>query len=49
LQENGQMPTQKQAIERAETWRPWRAYATLFLWKSLELVREEKYISPENS
>ena len=48
LQESGQMPTQKQAIARAETWRPWRAYATLFLWKSLELVREEKYTSLEN-
>ena len=42
LQENGKMPTAKQAIERAETWRPWRAYATLFLWKGLEFVREEE-------
>jgi len=42
LQENGKMPTQKQTIERAEAWRPWRAYATLFLWKSLDLLREEK-------
>lgn len=42
LQENGQMPTAKQAIARAEAWRPWRAYATLFLWKGLELPREEQ-------
>lgn len=41
LRENGQMPTSKQAIARAEAWRPWRAYATLFLWKSLEFQREE--------
>ncbi len=42
LQENGQMPTQKQAIARAEAWRPWRAYATLFLWKGLELACEKR-------
>jgi AraC family transcriptional regulator of adaptative response / DNA-3-methyladenine glycosylase II len=24
------------ALERAEAWRPWRAYAVLHLWKSLE-------------
>ena len=46
LQVNGKMPTKVQAIERAEAWRPWRAYATLFLWKGLELVREEKKIPP---
>ena len=46
LQVNGKMPTKMQAIERAEAWRPWRAYATLFLWKGLELVRKEKKISP---
>ena len=42
LRENGQMPTPKQVLERAEAWRPWRAYATLFLWKGLELAREEE-------
>jgi len=46
LQVNGKMPTKVQVIERAEAWRPWRAYATLFLWKGLELVREEKKIPP---
>jgi AraC family transcriptional regulator of adaptative response / DNA-3-methyladenine glycosylase II len=24
------------ALERAEAWRPWRAYAVLHLWKTLE-------------
>ena len=24
------------AFEAAESWRPWRAYAVLHLWKSLE-------------
>jgi AraC family transcriptional regulator of adaptative response / DNA-3-methyladenine glycosylase II len=28
--------TQKQAQERAEPWRPWRAYAVLRLWNTLE-------------
>lgn len=42
LQENGHMLTPKQVIERAEDWRPWRAYATLFLWKSLELAQQKK-------
>lgn len=41
LQENSKMPTPKQAIARAEAWQPWRAYATLFLWKSLELTHGE--------
>ena len=26
----------KRVLERAEAWRPWRAYAALHLWKSLE-------------
>jgi AraC family transcriptional regulator of adaptative response / DNA-3-methyladenine glycosylase II len=26
----------REALERAEAWRPWRAYAVLHLWKSLE-------------
>jgi AraC family transcriptional regulator of adaptative response / DNA-3-methyladenine glycosylase II len=24
------------ALDRAQAWRPWRAYAVLHLWKSLE-------------
>ena len=27
----------EQALERAESWRPWRAYATLHLWSLLEV------------
>lgn len=34
---NGRLPTPKEAIQRAETWRPWRAYATLYLWKLVEM------------
>jgi AraC family transcriptional regulator of adaptative response / DNA-3-methyladenine glycosylase II len=26
----------RRALQRAEEWRPWRAYAVLHLWKSLE-------------
>lgn len=29
--------TAKQALARAEAWRPWRAYAALLLWQSLKL------------
>jgi AraC family transcriptional regulator of adaptative response / DNA-3-methyladenine glycosylase II len=29
------------ALERAEHWRPWRAYAVLHLWKSLEKTKEK--------
>ena len=30
----GQRPTPKQLLERAERWRPWRAYAARHLWAS---------------
>jgi AraC family transcriptional regulator, regulatory protein of adaptative response / DNA-3-methyladenine glycosylase II len=29
------LPSEKQVIERAATWRPWRTYATLHLWQTL--------------
>jgi AraC family transcriptional regulator of adaptative response / DNA-3-methyladenine glycosylase II len=29
-------PAAKAALAYAENWRPWRAYAVLHLWKSLE-------------
>ena len=28
--------------KRAEAWRPWRAYATMYLWKSLVLKQKEE-------
>jgi AraC family transcriptional regulator of adaptative response / DNA-3-methyladenine glycosylase II len=31
-----QQPQPKLALAAAEAWRPWRAYAVLHLWKSLE-------------
>ncbi len=30
--ENGERPSAKALLARAETWRPWRAYAALHLW-----------------
>lgn len=32
----------KQVLQIAEAWRPWRAYAVMHLWKSLETLQEEK-------
>ena len=32
LQRGDKRPTPKQIIERAENWRPWRAYAAIYLW-----------------
>jgi AraC family transcriptional regulator of adaptative response / DNA-3-methyladenine glycosylase II len=32
----------RQALDAAERWRPWRAYAVLHLWKSLEKPKETK-------
>src|ERR1700687_2774538 len=29
-------PSAARALQRAEAWRPWRAYSVLHLWKSLE-------------
>lgn len=36
LPENGKL-TPAQLEKRAESWRPWRAYATLYLWSSLSM------------
>ena len=33
---DGANASARSALERAEAWRPWRAYAVLHLWKSLE-------------
>ncbi len=41
LMDDGKMPTPAQVVKRAEAWRPWRAYATLFLWKLSELSTEK--------
>jgi AraC family transcriptional regulator, regulatory protein of adaptative response / DNA-3-methyladenine glycosylase II len=32
----GQRQTERQLIARASEWKPWRSYATMLLWKSLE-------------
>ena len=34
LQEGGTRPTPKQVRRRAEAWRPWRAYAAIYLWRA---------------
>ncbi|WP_308368142.1 MULTISPECIES: AlkA N-terminal domain-containing protein [unclassified Microbulbifer] len=36
LGENGEKAKPKQALARAENWRPWRAYGALLLWQSLK-------------
>ena len=33
LQEGDTRPTAKQVAARAEAWRPWRAYAAIYLWQ----------------
>jgi len=33
LQEGGTRPTVRQVTVRAEAWRPWRAYAAIYLWQ----------------
>ena len=35
LTTNGEKPKQKDIQQLAEQWRPWRAYATIYLWQSL--------------
>jgi 3-methyladenine DNA glycosylase/8-oxoguanine DNA glycosylase len=32
LQDGQRRPTEKEARERADAWRPWRAYAAIYLW-----------------
>lgn len=34
LSEGNKQPSLKQIRQRAEKWRPWRAYATMYLWQS---------------
>ncbi|MBI2214331.1 MAG: DNA-3-methyladenine glycosylase 2 family protein [Acidobacteria bacterium] len=35
LADNGTLPSERRVVERAEPWRPWRAYASMWLWGSL--------------
>lgn len=39
LGSDGEKTRPKQALARAESWRPWRAYGALLLWQSLTLTR----------
>jgi AraC family transcriptional regulator of adaptative response / DNA-3-methyladenine glycosylase II len=32
LARRGRMPSEREALARAERWRPWRAYAAITLW-----------------
>jgi AraC family transcriptional regulator of adaptative response / DNA-3-methyladenine glycosylase II len=34
LAEGGERPTPRQVAARAENWRPWRAYAAIYLWQA---------------
>ncbi|GHF84950.1 DNA-3-methyladenine glycosylase 2 family protein [Thalassotalea marina] len=37
LSDNQQKPSNKQILATAENWRPWRAYAAMYLWHSLKI------------
>ena len=39
---NDDKPNNKAILAIAEQWRPWRAYATIFLWQSLALTNQLK-------
>ena len=34
--------TPRKLLEEAEKWRPWRSYAAMHLWKSLEIRSDER-------
>ncbi len=36
------LPSTKEVLKRAEAWRPWRAYAALYLWKVAEQKAREE-------
>jgi 3-methyladenine DNA glycosylase/8-oxoguanine DNA glycosylase len=37
----------KRVLEIAEAWRPWRSYAAMHLWKSLETNQEYEQRDPK--
>ena len=39
---NDEKPNNKMILAIAEQWRPWRAYATIFLWQSLAIIDHKK-------
>ena len=40
---NGSKPlTEAQLLQRAEAWRPWRAYAAIYLWRHYLESRQDK-------
>ncbi|MEX0965486.1 MAG: AlkA N-terminal domain-containing protein [Pseudohongiellaceae bacterium] len=38
----GETLTPKELLQRAEVWRPWRAYAVIFLWKHYQQTMRDK-------
>jgi AraC family transcriptional regulator, regulatory protein of adaptative response / DNA-3-methyladenine glycosylase II len=40
----GERGRPRQALAAAESWRPWRAYAVLHLWKTLEKIRSPQQV-----
>jgi 3-methyladenine DNA glycosylase/8-oxoguanine DNA glycosylase len=32
MSSRGHLPSERELLERAETWRPWRAYAAMLMW-----------------
>jgi AraC family transcriptional regulator of adaptative response / DNA-3-methyladenine glycosylase II len=44
---NDDKPNNKTILAIAEKWRPWRAYATIFLWQSLAIIDHTKISKKE--
>lgn len=42
LAANGRIPTEREALAAAESWRPWRAYAVIALWTQPSSTRSRK-------
>lgn len=36
LAKNGELASEKEVLARADAWRPWRGYAALYLWSTLD-------------
>jgi AraC family transcriptional regulator of adaptative response / DNA-3-methyladenine glycosylase II len=45
---NGERPSHKELLDRAERWRPWRAYAAQHLWASLAQAPEQSELTADD-
>ena len=39
---NDERPNNKAILATAQQWRPWRAYAAIYLWQSLAITNDTK-------